>query len=171
MITVFNPAPHPPQVSAQEWIEQFPTDVLVLNFSEAVEMLEMFGAPGKYDLSGSCKDLCKELMRSIGASAVILTTGAQGSNALVAKEDGVVEFYHSASFRNAAPLMDTTGAGDTFLGYFMTALMGSPNEIEAALDAGNAAASISVCRPGTLISIPSKRDVIEYMASQNYTRV
>lgn len=83
--------------------------------------------------------------------AVMLTLGADG--ALVAEGEAVTEI--------AAPpvkAVDTSGAGDVAVGYLAAALLGGAPLADAARLAVRAA-SISVTRPGTRSSCPSRSEV------------
>ncbi len=87
------------------------------------------------------------------AQAAILTLGAQGA------------LYHAAGRSehvpafDAGPVVETTGAGDAFNGGFAAAVARGMDPLEATRF-GCATASISVTRPGTAPSMPS-RDEIE----------
>jgi ribokinase len=59
---------------------------------------------------------------------------------------------------NAAPVVDTTGAGDAFNGAFAVGIASGRDAVEAARFA-SAAAGISVTRPGTAASMPSLAEV------------
>ena len=54
--------------------------------------------------------------------------------------------------------MDTTGAGDTFTGYFLAAICEGKTIPEALLLATKASA-ISVTRPGASVSVPLRAEV------------
>jgi len=54
--------------------------------------------------------------------------------------------------------IDTTGAGDTYIGYFC-ALLDQGSEIESALQFASAAAALSVTRAGAATSIPERKEV------------
>ena len=63
-------------------------------------------------------------------------------------------------FQPAFPVraVDTTAAGDTFMGYFVTGMLrGEP--LKTVLARAAAAASIAVSRPGAAVSIPSADEV------------
>ncbi len=105
------------------------------------------------------EDAAAALLRD-GASVVVVTLDADG--AFVATKDGarIVE-----SFRVDA--VDTTGAGDSFWGGFLSAFCESgkePSDItidEAATFArfGNAVASLCVRKRGAIPAMPSREDV------------
>lgn len=54
--------------------------------------------------------------------------------------------------------VDTTGAGDTFTGYFLAGML-KGMEIPAALDLGSRALALAVSRKGVAPSIPGKEEV------------
>ena len=56
--------------------------------------------------------------------------------------------------------IDTVAAGDTFVGYFVSALASGKNEKEAMLLASKAS-SITVSRKGSLVSIPTLKEIYE----------
>jgi ribokinase len=90
-------------------------------------------------------------LRAAGAGAVLVTLGAQGVVAVGPSG----ERHHPAP---AVAAVDTTAAGDTFIGGFCAALVrGLP--VPAAIDFAQAAAAISVTRPGAQPSIPFEREV------------
>ena len=63
---------------------------------------------------------------------------------------------HQAAFPVKA--VDSTGAGDTYTGYFLTALIeGRP--LSACMKIASCAAALSVSRPGAADSIPYRQEV------------
>jgi ribokinase len=68
-------------------------------------------------------------------------------------------------------IVDTTGAGDTFLGYFLAELFaedydGSWNElkrVKKAVEVGTVAASCAIQELGAMSSIPKREVVVEAM--------
>lgn len=92
-----------------------------------------------------------------GARNVVVTLGAQGAlirNALLARH------LHAL---DAGPVVETTGAGDAFNGGFAIALA-EGKDIVAATRFGCAVAGISVTRPGTALSMPSRAEVDALLA-------
>ena len=82
---------------------------------------------------------------------IVLTLGEQGA------------WYQYGKARQHAParkvqVVDTTGAGDTFTGFFLAGLINGLEPL-ASLHQGCAAAGISVERPGAATSIPSLDEV------------
>lgn len=78
-------------------------------------------------------------------------------------EDGV--YYRKGDFTLYIPArrvkaVDSTGAGDTFIGYFLAA-MADGADPGYALTMANAAASLTVSRPGAADAIPSLEEVLK----------
>jgi ribokinase len=90
-------------------------------------------------------------LRQAGAGTVLVTLGAQG---VVAVGSDGARHYPARQVE----AVDTTGAGDTFIGGFCAALVrGRP--LPVAIGFAQAAAAISVTRPGAQPSIPFEREV------------
>lgn len=88
------------------------------------------------------------LARSIGVPVVIVTLGERGC--LVSREGGFSLLPACAGVR----VVDTTGAGDAFVGGFAAGLVRFSGDVLAAARFANAAAALSVTRPGTAPSMP-----------------
>lgn len=88
---------------------------------------------------------------SQGVGTVLATLGEAGALLVTAEDARVIP-----SLRVKA--VDTTAAGDTFNGAFVTALSEGMDEA-AAIAFGNKAAAISVTRKGAQTSIPSREEV------------
>jgi ribokinase len=121
-------------------------DVLIVNAGEAA------GLATRLDIAGTdAKALAVPLSRTLGAT-VILTLGKQG--AVAAAADGVWRV-------GALPIVpvDTTGAGDAFVGVFAASLdAGCP--LEGALHRAAVAAGLACLALGAQASLPD-RDAIE----------
>jgi ribokinase len=96
-------------------------------------------------------------LMALGAGAAVITLGERGA------------LYHTGAVSevvpamSAGPVVETTGAGDAFNGGFATALARG----DAPLDAvryGCATAAISVTRPGTAPSMPTRAEVEALLA-------
>ena len=84
---------------------------------------------------------------------VLLTLGKRGAICVRGAERAQSGIY-------SVPVRDTTAAGDTFLGYFVTAVLdGAP--LREALSLATAASSICVQSMGAADSVPLRKDVIE----------
>ena len=62
--------------------------------------------------------------------------------------------------------VDTTAAGDTFIGYFLSAYS-NHTDAKQALKRGCAASAIAVTREGAAQSIPSKKEVDRFLAKRS----
>ena len=85
-------------------------------------------------------------------AGVVLTLGSDGAWAVKGEE---------RCFQPAVPVkaVDTTAAGDTFLGFFVTGILaGDP--LPDVMARAARAASIAVSRPGAAVSIPSLEEVL-----------
>lgn len=92
-----------------------------------------------------------------GVGAAIITLGDKGALYRDGKTSVHVPVY------KAGPVVETTGAGDAFNGGFATALAEGKSPVEA-VRFGCATASISVTRPGTAPSMPSRAEIDALMA-------
>ncbi|ABC93305.1 probable ribokinase protein (plasmid) [Rhizobium etli CFN 42] len=93
-----------------------------------------------------------------GAKAAVITLGARGALYHAA---GQSEFVPAFSAGN---VIDTTGAGDAFLGGFATAISEGRAPIEA-VRFGCATAAIAVTRPGTAPAMPSRAEISALLGS------
>ncbi|MBK5400427.1 ribokinase [Pseudomonas sp. TH39(2020)] len=144
---ILNPAPASRPLPA-DWYASI--DYLIPNESEASALS---GLP--VDSLASAETAASRLI-SLGASKVIITLGAQGS--LFANGKG---FEHFPASKVKA--VDTTAAGDTFVGGFAAALAAGKGEGDA-IRFGQVAAALSVTRAGAQPSIPTLSDVQAFKA-------
>lgn len=140
--TVLNPAPAAPVRERMLGL----CDYVTPNETEASAMT---GLPvGSEDEARAAA----RALRERGASAVVITLGAEG-----ALFDGPGGGHLVPAFR-AGPVVETTGAGDAFNGAFAVALA-EGREPGQAVRFGCAAAGLSVTRPGTALSMPHRAEV------------
>ena len=100
-----------------------------------------------------------EKMREMFPKAkIVLTLGKDGAK--YAEGDQV---YHQPIFKVKA--VDTTAAGDTFTGYFLSGLI-EGMDIPAILKMSAKASSIAVTRNGAVQSIPFKQEVLEALEKE-----
>ena len=144
---ILNPAPASRPLPA-DWYASI--DYLIPNESEATALS---GLPVD---SLSTAEAAATRLIAMGAGKVIITLGAQGS--LFA--DGT-RFEHFPAPKVKA--VDTTAAGDTFVGGFAAALAAGKSEAEA-IRFGQVAAALSVTRAGAQPSIPTLFDVQAFKA-------
>jgi ribokinase len=133
MRIVFNPAP---MTSAVRDYPLHLVDLFVLNETEAE------GLTGETDPDA----ICPKMLAQYPDAAVVLTLGSKGA----------IYFDAQAFHQETVPAVnaiDTTAAGDTFIGFFLAELMQS-NDPAKALSQGCRATSICVTRTGAADSIP-----------------
>ena len=128
------------------------TDVLVVNEHEALSIAEIVGDPAGDDYLKAAAGLA----RAFGPICIV-TAGARGANALTA--DG--EQIH-ATARPVTPV-DTTGAGDTFVGVLASGLA-EGLEIGPAMKRACAAASLACLAAGAQAGMPQRQALEQYLA-------
>lgn len=126
-------------------------DYLFLNEIEGGQLLN-----GEIDPEEEPVRAARELRRRYGPGAVILTLGEQGA----VYADGREECRQAAI---PAQAVDTTGAGDTFMGYFLAGCFEEMSVREAMVYASQAAA-IAITRHGASPAIPTRDEVRAAMA-------
>ncbi|MCL9802971.1 ribokinase [Pseudomonas sp. AKS31] len=141
-VVILNPAPASRPLPA-DWFAAI--DYLIPNESEAAVLS---GLP--VDSQETAESAASQLI-AMGAGKVIITLGAQGS--LFANGQ---RFEHFPAPKVKA--VDTTAAGDTFVGGFAAALANGKSEADA-IRFGQIAAALSVTRAGAQPSIPTLSDV------------
>ena len=134
----FNPAPITPDVATLS------LDVLAILIVNEVEAGGLVGA-------GDPKSLCHRLGERFPKTLCVLTAGKRGAWAILAGQ-----LWHDPGRQVEA--LDTTAAGDTFIGFFLAELLNGGSE-EEALAIGNQAAAVSVTRPGAADSIPTREQI------------
>jgi ribokinase len=138
--TVLNPAPA--GLSPGRLLEL--TDVLVVNETELATLLGHRRLPE--DIVEAARGL-----RSSNNQTVVVTLGSKGAVGVV--EDQPVQIAGRKVYA-----VDTTGAGDCFVGT-LAAELASGSSTADALQFANAAASLCVQRKGAGPSMPSRKDV------------
>ena len=100
-------------------------------------------------------DAWEKLHNAYPGLSILFTQGSAGSRAY-SVTDGIVETVCQEAF--CVDVVDTTGAGDTYTGFFIGGLMQELPLKECMKRAGMAAA-LSVMKPGAAASIPTIGDV------------
>lgn len=116
--------------------------ILAMNAGEAEQLFA--GVPGDLPVQG-----------------LLITRGAEGAEYRCLTTGQV---FSQPSFK-VSPV-DTTGAGDTFTGYFAAAL-DQGADIPAALRLASAAAALKVTRAGAGDAIPTRAEVEAFLAAQS----
>ncbi len=146
--TILNPAP-----AAALDAGFFPLcDYLTPNEIEAQDLTGI-----KVDTAENARLAAQSLMDK-GVGAAIITLGEQGA---YLHNNEISELCPAFEF---APVVEMTGAGDAFNGAFAVALARGDVALEA-VRYGCAVAGISVTRPGTAQSMPSRKEVEEALGA------
>lgn len=140
--TVLNPAPA--KALPNELLSLI--DIIAPNETEA-ELLSGI----KVTNEQSMKDNANYFL-SIGIKTVLITLGKQGTYFATKNQSQHIEAYKV----NA---IDTTAAGDTFIGAFVSRLNKSQDNLADAIDFGNKASSLTVQKHGAQASIPLLEEV------------
>ncbi len=151
MTVVLNPSP------MNEKILSLPldkVDIFVLNEIEACAIL---GTKVNEEIPDG-EVLISKLSDKFSNSRILLTLGEDGS----LYTDGEKVYSHGIYKVKA---LDTTGAGDTFTGYFIGEFISGKSPLEA-LNTASAASAIAVSRNGASVSVPYYREVAEFL--KNY---
>ncbi len=123
-------------------------DLIAPNETEAAALL---GAPV------TDPDAAAAGLRALGARAALVTLGAAGA-----------VYADAAGPRRVASLparaVDTTGAGDAFLGA-LAAMLAAGCRIDEAMGFAAAAAALSVTRPGAQPSLPTRAEVRDFLSA------
>lgn len=127
-------------------------DYLTPNETESATLL---GDSGLAMEDGPAMERAAERILALGPQAVVLKLGARGC--LIASAEG---FHRVPGFKVEA--VDTTAAGDVFNGAFATALA-EGQAVPLAAHFANAAAAMSVTRPGAQDSVPSREAVDRFL--------
>lgn len=141
---VLNPSPINSSLleSSLEYVNLF-----ILNEIEAKYLSDYF--------EDDIEILKKKLLNKYPGSAFLLTLGSKGSN----------YFDENADIRYKAykvKVKDTTGAGDTFCGYFISSLC-KGFDIKECLEISSAASALAIMIQGASSSIPKFEDVEKFI--------
>lgn len=145
MRTAINPSPY---VEAVRSLPFACADLLILNETEGQSIT------GEEEPAAILRALY-----ALNRGEVILTLGEKGAMYY----NGETEAFQPAFPVKAA---DTTGAGDTFTGYCIYALLQGESPAQA-LRIGAAASALEVTRPGAAETIPDRAQVLEFLSGEN----
>ena len=139
---VLTPAP------MNEAVKALPLEKIDYLFLNEVEAASLLG----YKVDDAPLEAARALRERFGVRNAVLTLGEKGS--VFAGEAGC---FTQMAFP-AEPL-DTTGAGDTFAGFFLGGVL-TGQSVPEALRFASAAAAIAITRPGASASIPTRQEVL-----------
>ncbi|KAH7343364.1 Ribokinase-like protein [Rhizoctonia solani] len=170
VVSIFNPSP----MLSPEELRLFPWEklsVLVVNQGEARTLLNALGKHVEKLMDSDGKTMLGALV-SLPAlsslSGIVVTLGGSGAIASFSTPSGRETVQLPAAKVKVA---GTTGAGDTFLGYFCGSLMRitgkawEAKQLTEALKRSIVAAGLSTERPGAMSSIPSNLEVESQLSS------
>lgn len=149
MHIMFNPSPF------CEKILSYPlqyVEYLILNEVEASQITK----------NNNIKDMIVKLSNMFTNMKIILTLG----------QNGVVYHYKDTQYCcgiYSTNVVDTTAAGDTFTGYFLSSIIKNIS-IEDCLKIASAAAAITVSKKGAAQTIPIFSDVEEFMKNNKLNK-
>lgn len=144
----FNAAP------MQAAVQQYPLDRLSWLIVNEVEGAQLVGG-------NSFEETMRRLRKAYPNTAIVLTLGAAG----VWYCDATQEYRLGAC--SIPRIVDTTAAGDTFLGYFLAGML-SNSSVHEALTRATVASALAIGHPGAAISIPLASDVEHALRSPQY---
>ena len=142
----FNPAP------MSESVKSLPLeciDLLIVNETEAAALTE----------KDSLDDIVAVFKEQWSECEVIITLGKAGVMMLKNNDCIKVDAF-------LVDAVDTTAAGDTFIGYFLSAYS-NHTDANRALIRGCAASAIAVTREGAAQSIPTQKEVDRFLAKHS----
>ncbi|KAK9722800.1 Cell death protease [Basidiobolus ranarum] len=156
MKIIFNPAPFNSEIMSEFPLEL--VDILVVNETEAMGLYE--GITGE-KMAADTLDVQK-LSKTVTEKypeleCLIITLGADG---VFGASNG--EEITLPSMK--CDVVDTTGAGDTFIAYFLSEYIRSNKDFKNSLELGIKAASIAISKEGAMDSVPTKEELDEKFA-------
>ncbi|MGR3741286.1 ribokinase [Companilactobacillus sp. DQM5] len=141
--TILNPAPATNDIPA-ELIKM--SDIIIPNETEA-QLITGIEVTDRDSMDAASNKLIE-----MGAGVVLITVGSTGSYYNTGDKTGFVNAFKVKA-------VDTTAAGDTFIGAFSTKINDDLSNIEEAMTFANKASSIAVQAAGAQVSIPYEKDV------------
>ena len=106
-------------------------------------------------------DALHRLCRCLQVPVVIVTLGARGC--FVSQPDVYVRVS-----AHDVEVVDTTGAGDAFVGGFAAGLVKFRHNIFEAVHYGNAVAALAVMQPGTAPAMPHAREIARFLKKRDH---
>ena len=141
--TVLNPAP---AIDLPKSLLTL-TDIIIPNETEA-ELLSGISITNQDNMKETVEYFFK-----LGISTILITLGEQGTYYATENESNIVPSYKVEA-------IDTTAAGDTFIGAFVSQLNKDLSNLEQAIQFANQASSLTVQRQGAQAAIPTRDEVI-----------
>jgi len=172
-ITVFNPAPMRPGFDPSLLRH---TEILIPNEAEFVALLNSrpacaallktatFNPPVEFGaswLAALKADHLHRLCRSLEVPVVIVTLGSHGC--FVSQPDVFMRIN-----AHEVEVVDTTGAGDAFVGGFAAGLVKFKHNVFEAAHYASAVAALSVMQPGAAPAMPIAREIARFLKKRDH---
>ena len=161
--TLLNPAPMRDDFPL-EILEH--VDILVPNETEFAHLTRMLH-PNTHDdfdesaITETDPEELHRLARTFGVATFIITLG--GSGCFVSTPNS----HYKVPSLSGIEVVDTTGAGDAFVGGFASGLVQFQGDVQRATQYGNIVGGLSVTRFGTAPAMPYKTEIDQEMIKQN----
>ena len=147
MRVAFNPSPASESIYECNLSQ---VDYFILN--------EVEGAMLADTLSDDVELIKESLCKKYPQASFVLTLGEKGSVFFNQKE-----VIKQNSFKVEA--IDTTGAGDTFCGYFLAGIA-EQKSYRKCMEEASAAGALAVKRKGAATGVPDRQEVIEFLSAK-----
>ena len=134
----------------------YPLDLVSWLIVNEVEGMAIAGCEREEEIIPALKEKYPEM-------SILLTLGSKGS---LCAHKGQEIFVEACN----CPVVDTTGAGDTFIGFFMATLLRT-NSIEEALVTATAASALAIGKEGAADSIPSLEEVEACLKKERFGKI
>lgn len=154
--TILNPAPmrldfHPILIEN--------VDILIPNAIEYTSLVKSICPEYYVDFTEDtihllAEDKLHHICRNIGIDVIIVTLGSNGCFVSTTKD------FKLLPASNINNVVDTTGAGDAFVGAFASGYVQFNKDIFKAATFGNLVAGLSVTKPGAAPSMPFKKEIM-----------
>lgn len=140
-------------------------DVLIPNETEFVALVNLLRRASssqdqpfnEAELLALTPEALQTLCRTLGTPTVIVTLGGRGC--FVSQPNR----YTAIPAHTGIKVVDTTGAGDAFVGGFAAGLVKFRGDVVAAALHGNAVAALSVTKFGTAPSMPTEKEIAKFL--------
>lgn len=162
-VTIFNPAPMHAKVDLAILRH---VEVLIPNEAEFVALVNRSPRSGLKNFTTEAllrlaPDRLHTLCRTFNVPIVIVTLGARGC--FVSQPD----VYARVNAHGVDPV-DTTGAGDAFVGGFAAGLVKFNKNVFEAAHFANAVAALAVTRHGTASAMPTAREIARFLRRRDH---
>lgn len=144
---------------ADEYMEDLMANIGLIDVFIASEFAYNMLFPQGGDMEENCRTIWR-----MGPSTVIFTLGSQGCAGL--EEDG--SFFRLNAF--SVPVVDTTGAGDTFHGAYLYASLCENMGIKASAEFASAVSAIQCMFLGGRSGLPERSMVEDFLTGRTFDR-